>query len=156
MQYEIRSAAPAAARANATAELADWYVLFTPANRRRFDIPQVAFALYERAYREVEQGGDLKASTEMFAPELPVTLPAYEPNPFAFAATESQRYIDVSFDVTKYGLGERIEILDTSKGATREEKQGLIRLIERASFRPRIVNGEVVAEAPVALRYYLR
>jgi hypothetical protein len=155
MQYEIRSAAPAAARANATADLADWYVLFTPANRRRFDMPQVTFALYERAYTDVEESGDLKASTEMFAPALPVTLPTYEPNPFASAATES-RYIDVSFAVTKYGLGERIEILDKSKGATREEERNLIRLIETTSFRPRIVNGALADAARVSLRYHLQ
>jgi hypothetical protein len=157
MQYEIRSGAPATARADAIAGLADWYVLFSPANRRRFDLPQVAFALYERAYRELDQSRDLKASTEMFAPELPVTLPTYEPNPFASAATESARYIDVSFAVTKYGLGERVEILEPSKGgATREEKQALIKLIESTTFRPRMVNGALADEAPIALRYYLR
>ena len=41
MQYEFRSAAPATARANAIAELADWYVQFVPAERRRFALPQV-------------------------------------------------------------------------------------------------------------------
>ena len=153
IQYEIRSAAPATARANAIAELADWYVLFVPADRRRFHVPQVVFALYERAYGELQQSGDIQASTQMFAPELPVTLPTYEPNPFASAATESARHVDVSFDVTKYGLAERIEILDTSTGATREEKQDLIRLIESTSFRPRMVNGAVADAARVSLRY---
>ena len=155
MQYEIRSGAPAPARANAIADLADWYLLFVRPERRRFDLPEVTFALYQRAYRELDQNGDAKEATEMFAPELPVTLPTYEPNPFASAAAESPRYIDVSFDVTKYGLGERIEILETSKGATREEKQGLIRLIETTSFRPRMANGALADEAPVSLRYYL-
>ena len=156
MQYEFRSAAPATARANATAELADWYVRSVPAERRRFNLPHVTYALYERAYRELERSGDLKASTAMFAPELPVTLPTYEPNPFESAARESPRYIDVSFAVTKYGLGERIEILATSKNATREEKQELTRYIESTSFRPRMVNGKIADEAPVALRYYLQ
>ena len=156
MQYEFRSAAPATARANAIAELADWYVQFVPAERRRFILPQVTYALYDRAYRELEQSGDLEASTAMFAPELPVTLPTYEPNPFASAATESPRYIDVSFAVSKYGIGERIEILNTSKGATRGEKQELIRLIESTTFRPRIVNGVLADSAHVALRYHLQ
>ena len=54
----------------------------------------------------------------MFSPEVPVTLAS---NLFAPAATAwSSRYIDVSFDITKYGHGERIEILNTSKDATRE------------------------------------
>ena len=156
MQYEFRSAAPATARANAIADLADWYVEFAPAERRRFILPQVTYALYERAYRELEQSGDLEASAAMFSPELPVTLPTYEPNPFASAATESPRYIDVSFTVSKYGIGERIETLDTSKGATRGEKQELIRLIESTTFRPRIVNGVLADSAHVALRYHLQ
>ena len=156
MQYEFRSGAPATARANATAELADWYVRFVPAERRRFNLPQVTFALYERAYRELEQSGDLEASVAMFAPDLPVTLPTYEPNPFESATTESPRYIDASFIVTKYGVGERIEIRDTSKVATREDKQDLIRLIESTTFRPRMVNGKIADEAPVSLRYHLQ
>ena len=155
MQYEFRSGAPATTRANAIADLADWYVRLVPAGRRHFNLPQVTYALYERAYRELAQSGDLEALTAMFAPELPVTLPAYDSNPFEPAATQSPRYIEVSFVVTKYGLGERIKILDTSKGATREEKQDLIGLIESSSFRPRMVNGKIADEAPVTLRYYL-
>jgi hypothetical protein len=124
-------------------------------DRRRFDLWPVAFALYERAYREFRQTGDVQASTEMLAPELPVTLPTYRRNPFASAATESPRYIDGSFDVTRYGFGERIEILDTTKDATREEKRDLIRLIESTSFRPRFVDGKLADAAPVALRYHL-
>jgi hypothetical protein len=119
-------------------------------DRRRFDLWPVAFALYERAYREFRQTGDVQASTEMLAPELPVTLPTYRRNPFASAATESPRYIDGSFDVTRYGFGERIEILDTTKDATREEKRDL-----STSFRPRFVDGKLADAAPVALRYHL-
>ena len=156
MQYEFRSAAPATARANAIARLADWYIGSAPAERRRFTLPQVTYALYERAYRELEQSGDLEASRAMFAPELPVTLPTYEPNPLESAEAQSARYIDVSFAVTKYGLGERIKILDTSKNATREEKRDLTGLIENTSFRPRMANGKIADEAPVALRYYLQ
>ncbi len=116
LSYEIRSGAPAAARANALAELADWHVLAVPPERRRFErYDELALAFYERAYRELQQSGDLQTSMQMFAPELPVTLPTFGSNPFASAASaESPRYIDVAFAVTKYGTGEQIEILDTS------------------------------------------
>jgi hypothetical protein len=67
------------------------------------------------------------STVQIFAPPVPVTLPTFEPNPFAFAATESWRYIDVSFDITKYGCGERVEILDSSEGATRAEERDLTR-----------------------------
>ena len=87
---------------------------------------------------------------------MPVTLPADEPNPFAPSATESSRYIDASFAVTKYGSAKGIDILDTSKGATREEQRDLIRLIESTTFRPRTVGGKLADEAPVRLRYHLQ
>ena len=156
ISYEIRSAAPAAARANAVAELADAFVLAVPADRRHFETSAaVALALYDRAYGEVQRSGDLRASTQMFAPELPVTLPADEANPFAAAATESSRYIDVTFVVTRYGIGEHIEILETSRNATRAEKRDLVRLIESTTFRPRFVDGELADSAPVVVRYPL-
>jgi hypothetical protein len=149
--YEIRSDAPPAARATALVELADWHLL---ASGRRFD--ERAFELYERAYRELEQGDARASATQLFSPDIPVTLLAHEPNPFTSAPTnEPSRYIDVAFEVTKQGNGKRVKILDTSADATRTEQRNLIRLIENATFRPRIVNGELADEALVTLRYHL-
>jgi hypothetical protein len=157
--YEIRSGATATDRASAFVELADWHLLSTPAERRQFEeSTDRAFEIYERALREVQSGDDVRAWTaRVFSPDLPVTLPTNEPNPFASAATDAaSRFIDVSFAVTKYGRGERIEILTTSHGATRAEEHDLIHLIETTSFRPRMVNGALADEAPVILRYYLQ
>jgi hypothetical protein len=153
--YETRSGAPTAARAKAIAELADWLVESTPPDRRRFEeSDERALDLYNRADRELARDDEARAS--IFSPDVPVTLPTYEPNPFALAAAaESSRYIDVSFAVTKQGDGEQIEILDTSKDATREEKRDLIRLIESTRFRPRIVDGRLADSAPVVVRYHL-
>jgi hypothetical protein len=147
--YEVRSGAPAAARANALAELADWHLF---AGRRFAD---TGLELYERAYRELEQADDVQAAARILSPDVPVTLPTRAPNPFVSAATESSRYIDVAFAVTKYGSGERIEILDSSKDATRAEKRDLIRLIENTTFRPRFVYGELADAARVIVRYPL-
>jgi len=153
--YEIRSAAPAAARANAVAELADWHLLAVPADRRRLDDRTgVALELYERAYRQLKNGGDTRASAQIFAPDLPVTLPTFAPNPLDSAATaDPSSYIDVSFVVTEHGRGEQIEILGASENATRGDERNLIRLIESASFRPRFIDGELAAAAPVSVRY---
>ena len=156
--YEIRSGGSAADRADAFVELADWHLLSTPANRRRFEeSTERAFEVYERACGEVQPGADARAwATRVFSPDLPVTLPTNEPNPFASAAAaESSRFIDVSFAVTKYGRGEQIEIRDTSRGATRAEERDLIHLIETTSFRPRFVDDELADSAPVTLRYRL-
>jgi hypothetical protein len=156
--YEFRSGAPAAARANAIAELADGHVLRAHSDGRGFDeTDETAFALYERAYWELQQGDDASAATaQIFAPELPVKLPTFDANPFASAATaESGRYIDVAFAVTKYGKGEQIKVLDTSKGATRAELRDVVHSIESSSFRPRIVDGKLADSAPVVVRYPL-
>ena len=155
--YEIDAGAPAAARAKAFADLADWHLLVTAPERRRFtETSDTAFKIYEAAYRLLQQGDDAAAITEIYSPEVPVTLPTFQPNPFASAAeAEPSRYIDVAFDVTTYGLGERIEILDTSKDATRAEKRDLIHLIEAMNFRPRFVDGKLADAAPVVVRYAL-
>jgi hypothetical protein len=158
LSYEIRSGAPAAARANALAEIADWHLLSTPVGRRRFDgNGQRAIELYERLYRELQDDAGLRASAmQFFSPAVPVTLPTFVPNPFAAAmAAESSRYIDVAFDVTQYGRGERIEVLATSDDATRADEKDLISLIHGSTFRPRIVDGELAAADRVALRYHL-
>ena len=99
--YEVRSGAPAAARASAFAELGDWYLRaahlasgrkFSPAN-------EIALRLYAQAFAELRQGDDAPESmAEIFSPELPVTLPTYAPNPLA--STESSRFIDVAFAIT--------------------------------------------------------
>ena len=158
IDYEIRSGAPAADRASAFVELADWHLLSTPADRRHFEASTSrALEIYERAYREVQLAADGRAWTaQIFSPDLPVTLPTNEPNPFASAAADkASRFIDVSFAITKYGRGERIEILDTSKGATRSEERDLIRLIETTSFRPRFVDDKLAESAAVVLHYGL-
>ncbi|HEY3517925.1 MAG TPA: hypothetical protein VGL98_12835 [Gammaproteobacteria bacterium] len=155
--YEIHAGAPAAARANAFADLADWHLLVTSPDRRRFDdMSDAAFRIYEGAYRLLQENDDASAITEIFSPELPVTLPTFQPNPFASAAAaEPSRYVDVAFEVTKYGRSERIEILATTKDASRAEKRDLIQLIETTTFRPRFVDGKLADSAPVVLRYAL-
>jgi hypothetical protein len=150
LAYEIRSEAPAAARANAITDLADWQLLATPPERRRFAQLDQAFRLYEQAYRELEQDAEARAS--MFSPEVPVT---FAPNRFTSAATAGTRYIDVSFAITKDGWGEQIKILATSTSAIRSEQRDLVRLIEGTRFRPRFVDGKLADAAPVTVRYPL-
>jgi hypothetical protein len=156
--YEIRSAAPAAARASAFVELADWHLLSIPLDRRHLDDSlDTALEVYERAYRELQLGADAPTwTTRIFSPDLPATLPTFAPNPFSSAApAESSRYIDASFAITRYGWAEEIEIVDSSKDATRGEKRDLVRLIESTSFRPRFVDGKVADSAAVSVRYHL-
>ena len=156
LSYEVRAGAPPAVRAGALAELADWHVLAVPADRRRFLGLELAHALYQGAYDDLERNGAVQAARQLFAADPPVTLPTYEPNPFAAATAESPRYIDVAFDVTRYGTAEHVRILAASLDATRAEERELVRLLESSTFRPRFVAGKVADAAPVVARYSLR
>lgn len=154
--YEVRSGAPAAARANAFAELGDWYLRAEHVSGRGKFTPldEIALTLYERALTELRQGADARESmAQIFSPELPVTLPTYAPNPLA--STPSPRFIDVAFVITRYGVAEEIEILNSTENAAGAEERALLRVIKYASFRPRTVNGELADAGPVVLRYYL-
>jgi hypothetical protein len=154
--YDVRTGASPAARAAAIADLADWLLLSTDGNRFH-DNNEKAMRAYERAYWVLQQGGEGQASTaQIFPSDMPVTLPAFAPNPFAAAVPAApSRYIDVSFDVTKHGSAEEVEIVDASDDATRGEKRDLIRLIESTTFRPRFVGGQVADPATVSVRYHL-
>jgi hypothetical protein len=77
------------------------------------------------------------------------------PNPLASNETqESSGYIDIAFEITKYGTSRRIEILDTTTNATDAAKDRLVRVISRSRFRPRLT-GDRFAFSPVVVRYYL-
>jgi hypothetical protein len=155
LAYEVRSGAPVAARAAALAELADVQVTAVPLERRRFHASQLVHTLYQRAYAELEQSGELEAAAQLFAPDVPITLPANEPNPFVASTAEAPRYLDVSFSVTSVGTADRVEFLQTSQGATRAEQREVARLIGNMSFRPRFVDGKIADSAPVVARYPL-
>jgi hypothetical protein len=83
-------------------------------------------------------------------------LPTFLPNPLASDQTpKTTGYIDVAFDVTKYGDSRRVEILDTTTNATDAATDRLVRLVQRCRFRPRVTNGEVADVVRMVVRYYL-
>jgi hypothetical protein len=92
----------------------------------------------------------------VFSPLTPVVIPAFLPNPLVSKETpESTGYIDVAFDVSKYGRSLRVEILDTTTNATNAAKDRLVRLILRSRFRPRVIDGQFGRTPPIVVRYYV-
>src|SRR5690606_74999 len=84
------------------------------------------------------------------------TLPAFEANPLASNAESGVAgYIDVSFEITRQGKSRHVEIGAMSKGVERAQRRELERMISLTTFRPRLVDGQLVENAPVALRYYI-
>jgi hypothetical protein len=123
---------------------------------RAADVDESTLALYEHAYRQLEENGIAQASIEeIFSPQTPVVITS-GPNPLVSEETqESTRYIDVAFDITKHGESENIEILDATTDATRGAEKDLVRLIERSRFRPRVTDGQFSDTSQVLVRYYL-
>ena len=85
-----------------------------------------AIESYEVARAMLEQAGAAESSVEqLFAPPTPVVLPAFQPNPLARDETRAATgYIDVAFEITKYGRSRAVEILDAAN-ATHAAKQDL-------------------------------
>ena len=90
---------------------------------------------------------------EFFAPPIPIVLPTFQPNPLETA--ESTSYIDVTFEVTKYGESRRVEIAGATADVSDAEKDDLVSFVKGARFRPRVANGELGRPAPIVVRHYL-
>jgi hypothetical protein len=134
-------------RLEAYLQLADWDLLYSQNG--------AAFDQYARVHELLEStpiGEPLMA--EIFAPQLPIVLPVFSPNPLA--TLQSARYIDVSFEVTKFGESRRVEVVGAAPNVTDAERDELARLVKGARFRPRVAGGELGRPAPVAVRYYLK
>jgi hypothetical protein len=146
--YATATSAPLQERARALIRIADWDLLYTQNSR--------ALKQYQRAFEMLKLAEAQALIDELFAPETPVVLPTLVSNPLAPNALQTTgAYIDVAFEVNRYGESRRIEILDTTTNAADADKTNLVQLIQRSRFRPRVSNGELARSAPVVLRYYI-
>ena len=133
-------------RLEAYLQLADWDLLYSQNG--------VAFNQYLRVHellKTTRSGETLIA--ELFAPPIPIVLPTLHPNPLQ--TTTSSRYIDLSFEVTKYGESRRVQIAGATPDVSNAEKDDLVSVIKVARFRPRVSDGELGRASPVVVRYYL-
>lgn len=146
--YSTVSGGPALEQADAIAQIADWELLYSHNGQ--------AVSSYEAARVVLERAAAKGAAMEtLFAPPIPIVLPAFLPNPLApREARPATGYIDVAFEITKYGRGRAVEVVnvdDASAAAVAE----LVGLIKNSRFRPRLTAGRFADSAPVAFRYYL-
>jgi hypothetical protein len=151
--YEVRSSAPLLTQMAALVRVAD-YQLWLSDDLGSYES---ALGVYQYAYRQLRHNGIAPASIEaIFAPRIPVVLPALSPNPLVSEETaRSAGHIDVAFDITKHGWSDAVEVLDTTKNASRAAEKDLLRVIRYRRFRPRIVDGEFADISRVVMRYYL-
>ncbi len=153
LTYDVANAAPWETRVESLVQIADWDLMF--ANGRSES--DAVLATYEAAYRELEKAGtSLAAIEDTFFPKTPVVLPAFLPNPLVSEKTpESKGFIDVAFEISKYGKGDGIEIVGSTNNVTDAAKKNLVRVIGRSTFRPRLIAGHVADNSPIVVRYYL-
>ena len=146
--YEVAASSPVLARATAIVQIADWDLLFSSNG--------LASEGYALALHMLEDARvDDAAIAQLFAPELPVVLPSFEPSPLARDDTNAVTgHIDVEFAITKYGRARDIEVRD-AMNATEAARDDLVSLLKSSRFRPRLTQGRFADSSPILVRYYL-
>ncbi|HWN38098.1 MAG TPA: hypothetical protein VNP02_06340, partial [Gammaproteobacteria bacterium] len=139
---------PTLSRIERLVQLADWDLLY--------DQRPLAFDLYERTHAYLTHGGVARASIdELFAPATPILLPTFQPNLLAPERAEGATgYVEVVFDVSRYGRTSRIRVLDSN--ASNAVQNRLTRWIVANRFRPRVADGEVVDTSRIVARAYVQ
>ena len=93
---------------------------------------------------------------------LPASLPSIVPQRFtrasfglpADAALQYRGFIDVEFLINKIGESMSPELLYRSPDTPDAVAETLLRSIRRAQFRPRMLDGKLVEDDRITLRYY--
>jgi hypothetical protein len=144
LAYEVVTSAPLREQVEAFIRIADW------------EGREQALEQYERALNMLQEAGAQTLIDELFAPKMPIVLSTFLPNPLVSpAAPASGKYIDVGFEISRYGEARRVQILETTR-VTDTDKASLVQLIQRSRFRPRVTDGRFARASPVIVRYYLQ
>jgi hypothetical protein len=146
---DAASSEPMMSRIERLVQLADWDL--------RYGQRTLAFDLYAKTYAFLEQQGVSQASIEaIFAPATPIPLPTFTPNLFApERAHGATGFVDVAFDVTRYGTTSRIRVLNTTRGASNTAERRIARWLVDNRFRPRVTDGEIVDASRIVARAYV-
>jgi hypothetical protein len=143
--YEVAVDAPLADRAAAFLQIADWDLLY--------DYRAAALDGYASTYELMTREGVEPAEIDaLFSPEIPIVLPAFDSSPLT--SSPSDEYIDVSFEITRYGKSGRVNVLAKTANVSDEIEELLVRFIKQRRFRPRVVDGAFPRSSHVELRYY--
>lgn len=147
-QYDAVSDRPLLRQVDSLVQLADWDLLYSRNGR--------AVEAYASAYAMLADGGVPAASIDsLFAPPMPVVLPAFQPNPLVNDDSRAPAgYVEVAFEITRYGRAREVDIRD-AVNASDDALDRLVATIKGNRFRPRAISGEFPDAAPVLVRYYV-
>jgi hypothetical protein len=148
LAYDVANSEPWLTRITALVEMADWDLLYAQYGP--------ALDTYKQAYSELQVRDIPSASIEqLFSPATPVLLPTFLPNPLVSdQGQQSSGYIDVAFEISKFGASRQVQIIGSSQDATDAAKDWLVQLIKRSRFRPRVVDGQFADGSRVVVRYF--
>lgn len=149
VSYDTANSEPLLARIERLVELADWDLVFAQKT--------LALDLYAETYAFLRREGLPQAKIdEIFSPELPVVVPTFLPNRFAPELAEGATgYVDVTFDITRFGTTRRIRVLDTSGNVSNAAQGRATRWIVENHFRPRVIDGHLADASRVVARHYV-
>lgn len=129
-------------------ELGDWYLLF---DRRTAALETYEDALHLMTSAQLPQ----EDVDRIMAPGMPVQTPdtSYLPQQDK-RRTPHAGYIDVEFDLTRYGMAVKPRIIGSSSDDDTRIRRELIHTIRNCRFRPKFVAGSAVNDETIRLRYY--
>lgn len=128
-------------------EFADWSLLFSRNS--------TAVRRYAEAYSLlVERNAPAAAIQELFPSATPVFLPAFAPPPLEGATAEAAGYVDVDFEVGKYGQPRKVTIVAAAGDGVADAADELSAAFSRGRFRPSPLP-DAGRATPYRLRYSL-
>lgn len=137
-------------------QVADLNVLRLRPGRR---YPQYESVLdqYRQAHALLQHAGASREElAELFAPELPVALPAQEANPLASPATTApDRFMVATFTISTRGVAEDVRIVEAGADIGRADRKQLTSILRTTTFRPRMADDGTLQAAKVAVRYQM-
>jgi tetratricopeptide (TPR) repeat protein len=145
--YSVINSGEALSFANALIELADWDLLFS--------YNGAAVKRYDEAYALLRRGNVPEAEIRaLFPVDEPVRLPTFGPNPLAASESlpKDADYVDVAFEVSKYGVARKVDVVAMSSESLRRVSHDVARAVGGSRFRPRPTSD---GDAPFRLRYYV-
>lgn len=127
-------------------ELGDWYLLL--------DERSAAIQTYEEALALLEAApAAATGDAALLGSGLPVSDPALSYSADTPGAQDYEGYIDVEFEVNRFGKASHAHVLASSSDE-RELQRTLLRRIRAGTFRPGFEGASVLAQHRVQLRYY--
>jgi hypothetical protein len=133
--------------AAALVALADWDLLFSYNGS--------AVARYDEALALLRRENAPEVAVRaLFPVDEAVRLPTFVPNPLATSGGASQdaAYVDVAFEVSKYGVPRKIDVVGMSSESLRRLSHDVAKEVALSRFRPRPTSE---GDAPFRLRYYV-